>query len=139
VFADMADENTLLDVRIPSRKLTNAECDELSVRLRRNTGEFDYEILANEFEVKDLLEWGFEQQDLQVHGFDFDLPDLPELDDEDLEGSYILYVSFEDFESFSEGVKILSLGKREAPEGTKYSAINGEELLEGWRVMGVTK
>jgi len=37
---------------------------ELNVRLNKNTGEFDFDILANEFEVGDLMEWGFTDKDL---------------------------------------------------------------------------
>jgi hypothetical protein len=34
---------------------------ELNVRLNKNTGEFDFDALANFFEVRDLKEWGFEE------------------------------------------------------------------------------
>jgi len=37
---------------------------ELNIRLNKNTGEFNYEILANEFKVDDLLEWGFTEGEL---------------------------------------------------------------------------
>lgn len=37
--------------------LTKAEEKELNVRLNKNVGEWDYDILANEFEVDYLLEW----------------------------------------------------------------------------------
>jgi hypothetical protein len=39
---------------------------ELNVRLNKNTGEFDYEILADQFEMEDLLEWGFMVDELMV-------------------------------------------------------------------------
>lgn len=45
---------------VPSQALTEAQCDEFCVRLNKNVGEFDFDILANEFEVGDLLDWGFE-------------------------------------------------------------------------------
>ena len=37
---------------------------ELNVRLNKNTGEFDFDILANWFDVEDLVEWGFEEFEL---------------------------------------------------------------------------
>ena len=66
----------LVDVRVPSRELTERELEELSVRLNRNVGEFDYDILANEFELGDLLDWGFQEDDLL--GVDYQNPRLRE-------------------------------------------------------------
>ena len=37
---------------------------ELNVRLNKNTGGWDWDILANEFEIDDLIEWGFEEKEL---------------------------------------------------------------------------
>jgi len=36
------------------------EEQELNVRLNKNTGEFDWDMLANHFEQADLIDWGFE-------------------------------------------------------------------------------
>jgi DNA modification methylase len=62
--------DTMVDVQIPSRKLTLKEKQELIVRLRKNTGTFDFDILANNFDVPDLLEWGFDEKELLGAGFD---------------------------------------------------------------------
>lgn len=43
---------------IPSRMLTDREVEELNYRLNENKGYFDYDILANKYEMADLLEWG---------------------------------------------------------------------------------
>ena len=52
---------------------------ELNVRLNKNTGEWDYDILANFFELNDLMQWGFDDYDLKLfdddYGEDFSLPD----------------------------------------------------------------
>ena len=54
---------------IPDRKLTKKEIDELNVRLNKNiAGEWDFNILANDFELEDLLEWGFEEKDFNLQG-----------------------------------------------------------------------
>jgi len=37
---------------------------ELNVRLNKNTGQFDFDMLANNFEIDDLLEWGFTEDEL---------------------------------------------------------------------------
>ncbi len=54
----------LVDVRVPSRQLTAKEVEELNLRLNRNVGGWDYDILANEFELTELLEWGFTEFEL---------------------------------------------------------------------------
>jgi ParB-like chromosome segregation protein Spo0J len=40
---------------------------ELNIRLNRNTGEFDYDMLANNFEMEDLIEYGFEENQLFIN------------------------------------------------------------------------
>jgi len=45
---------------------------ELNVRLNANTGEFDWDILANDFEIQDLFDWGFTADELHL-----DLEDTP--------------------------------------------------------------
>jgi len=64
----------LVDVRVPSRQLTDREAAELNIRLNRNAGAFDWDILANQFEVADLLDWGFTDFDLEMH----DMAEEPE-------------------------------------------------------------
>jgi hypothetical protein len=51
---------------VPDRLLTPKEVRELCIRMNQNTGDFDFDILANEFDVKDLMEWGFEEKELQI-------------------------------------------------------------------------
>lgn len=55
-----------MPVYVHDEELTSSQVDELTVRLNRNTGEFDYEILANEYEIVDLLNWGFTEGELEV-------------------------------------------------------------------------
>ena len=61
----------LVDVRVPSRQLTDKEAEELNIRLNRNSGEWDFDVLANEFELDELLEWGFTEYDFQLAGVDW--------------------------------------------------------------------
>lgn len=58
-----------VEVMIPSRLLTNAEVEELNIRLNKNTGDWDYDVLANEWEITDLLEWGFTPEELGLGDF----------------------------------------------------------------------
>ena len=52
---------------------------ELNIRLNKNVGEWDYDILANLFDFNELMDWGFTDEDLKLfdNGYDdeFVLPD----------------------------------------------------------------
>jgi len=65
-----------VDVRIASRALTEKEREKLTVFLHKGAaGSWNYDILANEFELDDLLEWGFEPPELDL---DLWAPEPPE-------------------------------------------------------------
>ena len=53
---------------VPDRELSEKEVEELNIRLNKNTGAWDFDTLANEFELPDLIEWGFEPFELDVKG-----------------------------------------------------------------------
>lgn len=53
-----------IDCWVPDHELTQEEVDELNIRLNKNTGEFDFDILANEWDIQNLVEWGFTEKDL---------------------------------------------------------------------------
>lgn len=50
-----------IDVRIPNRLLNDSEEKEYNIRSNKNTGSWDWSKLENEFETKELEEWGFEE------------------------------------------------------------------------------
>ena len=107
LYSEIATPDTLLDVRIPSRKLTDDECSELSIRLRKNTGEFDFQILAT-FEKSDLLDWGFRAYELDIDDepIDDDLwAGMPEYESEDISEIQSVKVNFltqADIDDFAE-------------------------------------
>ena len=47
--------------------LSKEEERELNVRLNKNTGDFDMDILANEFDIDELVDWGFKHIDLDIN------------------------------------------------------------------------
>jgi DNA modification methylase len=47
--------------------LTKEEERELNIRLNKSGGEFDMDILANEFDVEELKEWGFKEIELGLN------------------------------------------------------------------------
>jgi DNA modification methylase len=52
-----------IDVRVPNRQLTEEEAREYLIRSNKNLGEWDWEILKNDFDQSDLIDWGFEEID----------------------------------------------------------------------------
>lgn len=52
-----------IDVRVPNRKLTDDELREYNIRSNKNTGEWDFDALANWFDEDELKNWGFELSD----------------------------------------------------------------------------
>ena len=63
--------------------LTYDKEKELNIRLNKNTGSWDYDILANLFEMEELKDWGFDEN--QLAGFtdiDYSALDDDSLDDE---------------------------------------------------------
>jgi hypothetical protein len=58
-----------IDVRVSSRALTEKEREKLTVFLHEGAvGEWDFDALANEFELPELIEWGFEEGELTGWG-----------------------------------------------------------------------
>ena len=67
-----------VDVRVSSRELTEQERKKLVIYLRKGTvGSFDWDILANNFEIPDLLEWGFSEKELTGLDFGGEKPEDP--------------------------------------------------------------
>ena len=91
-------EDALIDVRVPSRQLTEKEAEELAIRLNRNAGEWDWDVLASGFEVGDLLEYGFQSHELSIIADDIDYDELwkgmPEFESEDLTPESTLIIHF---------------------------------------------
>ncbi len=65
----------LVDVRVPERELTEREAEELAIRLNKNTGDWDFDALANNFELDDLLDWGFDKGELDLDLWADDAPE----------------------------------------------------------------
>lgn len=58
------------EVYVPNRALTSKEVEELNIRHNQNSGSWDYDILANQFDTMELIQWGFSASQL----LDFDEP-----------------------------------------------------------------
>ena len=54
--------NEEIDVRVPNRLLTEKEYKEYLLRSNQNRGEFDWDLLAKNFELDELLNAGFDEE-----------------------------------------------------------------------------
>ena len=63
----IAQELNIKDIPCVEVKLTPAKERELNIRLNKNSGEWDYDALANNFDVENLTEWGFTDDELQFY------------------------------------------------------------------------
>ena len=59
-----------IEVRVPDRELNADEEKEYLVRSNKNTGQWDFDVLANHFEMDELKDWGFEE--IEFAGFSED-------------------------------------------------------------------
>ena len=67
-----------VDVYVPDRMLTPKQEEEVLVRANANTaGKWDWDLLANNFELAEINDWGLEVPDIE------NMPDLSILDDND--------------------------------------------------------
>tara|TARA_Y100001963_G_scaffold109154_1_gene150871 strand:- start:20 stop:511 length:492 start_codon:yes stop_codon:yes gene_type:complete len=60
-------ELTFIDIDCVILDLSKEQERELNIRLNKNTGDFDMDILANEFDIDELVDWGFKHIDLDVN------------------------------------------------------------------------
>jgi len=98
-----------IDVRLPDRELSIDEVRELNIRLNKNMGEWNFDILANEFEIDNLTVWGFEKWELGLPEADIEVDDIwrgmPEFEQKDLspiKTIMIHFASMDDIAKFAE-------------------------------------
>jgi len=63
----IAQELNIKEIPCVEVKLTPDQERELNIRLNKNSGEWDYDALANHFDVENLTEWGFTDDELQFY------------------------------------------------------------------------
>jgi len=55
-----------VDVYVPDRKLTSKQEEAVIIRMNKNiVGNWDFDILTNEFDIDELNHWGFDYEDLE--------------------------------------------------------------------------
>ena len=60
----LAKGGTAVECWVPDHVLPEKEAAELCIRLNRNNGDWDWDTLANEWDIGDLLTWGFDEDEL---------------------------------------------------------------------------
>ena len=100
--------------------LTYDKEKELNVRLNKNTGSWDYDVLANTFDIDELLDWGFDEKELQLDVFDEEKEGL--IDDDAIP---------EDVESVCKLGDLWQLGEHRLLCGDSTKKENLELLLDG--------
>lgn len=55
-----------VEVYLPLSPLSEEEADELNIRLNKNSGDWDFDMLANAWNPEDLVEWGFSMEELHL-------------------------------------------------------------------------
>jgi ParB-like chromosome segregation protein Spo0J len=79
----------VIDVRVPSRMLNEAEVREYNIRSNKNTGEWNIDTLKENFDLNDLLGWGFTRDEFNELGLEIpkfqsvSLEDQPRLDEKE--------------------------------------------------------
>jgi ParB-like chromosome segregation protein Spo0J len=81
--------------------LTKEEERELNIRLNKSGGEFDMDILANEFDIEELTDWGFKEIELGLNIDKIDIEEEPEQD------NYIITIIEDDLKKANEIFKEL--------------------------------
>jgi site-specific DNA-methyltransferase (adenine-specific) len=66
-----------IDVRVPNRQLNKQELDEYLIRSNKNVGDWDFDILKDNFDIADLLDFGFDKDEL-LKNFLIDEKDIVE-------------------------------------------------------------
>lgn len=84
-----------VDVRVSSRKLTEKERQRLTIFLEKAGGEWDYDALGNYFEQDDLLDWGFDEEELEFAFEDDEVPEIPSDPGADVDKVHDLLVKWE--------------------------------------------
>lgn len=74
-----------VDVYVPDRVLTPKQEEEVLVRANANTaGQWDFDILANNFDLEEITDWGLDvpDMDLDIESIEADMPELKDGDRE---------------------------------------------------------
>lgn len=84
-----------IEVRVPNHELSENDAKEYLIRSNKNTGDWDFDILANQFESLDLLAFGFEEKEL-LGEFEIEDKSEKEVKEIDFESKHCIEISCTD-------------------------------------------
>lgn len=110
--------------------LTEDKERKLNIKLNKNTGDWDWDILENEFEIADLIDFGFEEKDF----LGVDILELPELPDGDKEEYQNMTFTLHD-----EQVEIITSAIEKYKKGDEFKCLEtfGNESSNGNALYGL--
>ncbi|MDG1858311.1 MAG: ParB N-terminal domain-containing protein [Emcibacteraceae bacterium] len=122
VWADLGNDS----IPTVEVELDEAQEMELNVRLNKNTGEFDFDMLSSYFDMETLKDWGFQDYEFGM-SLDDDMTDEFDLPDGDKEPFQQMTFTLADAQA--EAIKeALSIGKMEEVETFGNENGNGNAL-----------
>ena len=110
---------------------------ELNVRLNKNTGDWDWDMLGNEFDLEELIDWGFTEDELAGKAID-DAEDgeeieIPQSVQIEPPKEYILIMAEPnsvEWEQMKELLKLQVVRKGGYKKGSPFDAVGLERVLE---------
>ena len=101
--------------------LTVEQERELNIRLNQNTGGWDFDVLADNFDLDELMDFGFEEKDLSL----MNEPVYEDLIDENKDKPPKITITLKTFEQQKDAIKDIKF-IIEKYEGSYYSVSGGE-------------
>tara|TARA_R100000655_G_scaffold6046_1_gene17820 strand:+ start:463 stop:963 length:501 start_codon:yes stop_codon:yes gene_type:complete len=90
-----------IDIDCVVLDLTKEDERELNIRLNKSGGEWDFDILANQFDIEELKDWGFKEIELGLNIDKIDVEEEPKND------NYIITITEDDVSKASKLFKEL--------------------------------
>lgn len=120
--------------------LTYEKERELNIRLNKNTGSWDYDVLANFFDIDELVDWGFTQSELQLgvgSGVEDEIDEnddvIEEMEIRQYEHHDYIVLLFEESHDFLFALHKLGVKKIKIPEKKRIGlgrVIDGKKIMQ---------
>ena len=115
----------------------NAEKEkELNIRLNKNNGEWNYDNLANFFDMDNLLDWGFENYELGIedkstaNNVEEEWEGMPEYSNDDMTSHRRLIVHFRNDEDVVEFTKLMKQNITDRTKSLWYPSLEKETFSD---------
>ena len=108
---------------------------ELNVRLNKNNGEWDWDLLANNFDEKDLIDWGFEHYELGIgkenpNDVEEYWQDMPEYDNKDITAKRKILINFKNDEDANKFAKLIDQKITKKTKSVWFPKIKNQSITD---------